>query len=38
MFYDQKRQAIILFGGVGSEGHFSDTWALNLPQDLSDFH
>jgi hypothetical protein len=35
MFYDAKRQSIILFGGAGDEGLLQDMWELNLPEDLS---
>jgi hypothetical protein len=36
IFYDQKRQKIILFGGVGeNDTRLSDTWELTLPDDLS---
>lgn len=36
MFYDSQRQSIIMFGGYGSEGKYTDTWELYLPEDLSD--
>jgi hypothetical protein len=35
LFYDLKRQNIILFGGVGPNGVLRDTWELNLPGDVS---
>ena len=35
MFYDAKRQGIILFGGAGSAGILGDTWELKLPEDIS---
>lgn len=35
MFYDVKRQSVILYGGAGNEGVVNDTWELKLPQDLS---
>jgi len=35
MFYDVKRQSVILYGGAGSGGVVNDTWELKLPQDLS---
>ena len=37
MFYDEKRQSIILFGGIGESGVLGDTWELSLPQGLADF-
>ena len=35
MFYDIKRNSVVLFGGAGQEGLLGDTWELVLPQDLS---
>jgi hypothetical protein len=35
MFYDLKRQSIILFGGVGANGLLRDTWEIKLPGDVS---
>jgi len=35
MFYDIKRNSVILFGGSGQEDLLSDTWELVLSQDLS---
>jgi hypothetical protein len=35
MFYDTKRNSVILFGGAGKEGLLGDTWELVLPKDLS---
>ena len=35
MFYDERRDSIILFGGVGETGVLGDTWELNLAEDLA---
>jgi hypothetical protein len=35
LFYDIKRNSVILFGGAGKDGLLGDTWELVLPEDLS---
>jgi hypothetical protein len=36
MFYDTRRQSVIIFGGAGEENiRLNDTWELNLPDDLT---
>ena len=38
MFYDTKRDSVIVFGGVKSDNQFSnETWELQLPKDLTSF-
>lgn len=39
MFYDQKRNSVILFGGQQEKDpyYMNDTWELLLPEDLSGF-
>lgn len=36
LFYDSKRESIILYGGIGDNNtRFGDTWELKLPNNLS---
>jgi len=39
MFYDNKRNSVILFGGLQNDDpyYMNDMWELRLPKDLSEF-
>ena len=35
LFYDEKRESFIMFGGVDDLGYLNDTWELKLPDYIS---